>query len=87
MWQELEAQSSLFPCHLPSGILFKQPQVPVTNPFWGHLTDAGPLCHPSGLPALLVLFLLAVKSSVYGPYMIPVSDSQDDGAGFQNMSM
>lgn len=41
----------------------------------------------SGLPALLVLFLLAVKSSVYGPYMIPVSDSQEDGAGFQNMSM
>ncbi|KAI5934566.1 Adhesion G-protein coupled receptor G5 [Manis javanica] len=40
-----------------------------------------------GLPALLVLFLLAVKSSVYGPYMIPVSDSQEDGAGFQNMSM
>lgn len=41
----------------------------------------------SGLPALLVLFLLAVKSSVYGLYMIPVSDSQEDGTGFQNMSM
>ncbi|XP_010637189.1 adhesion G-protein coupled receptor G5 isoform X2 [Fukomys damarensis] len=40
-----------------------------------------------GVPAILVLLLLAVKSSVYGPHVIPVSYSQENGTGFQNMSM
>ncbi|XP_023370543.1 adhesion G-protein coupled receptor G5 [Otolemur garnettii] len=40
-----------------------------------------------GLPALLVLFLLAVKSSVYGLYTIPFSTSQENVTAFQNMSM
>ncbi|XP_004843299.1 adhesion G-protein coupled receptor G5 [Heterocephalus glaber] len=40
-----------------------------------------------GVPALLVLLLLAVKSSVYGPHAIPVSYSQENGTVFQNMSM
>ncbi|KAM6177431.1 adhesion G-protein coupled receptor G5 [Erethizon dorsatum] len=40
-----------------------------------------------GVPALLVLLLLAVKSSVYGPRVIPVSSSQENGMGFQNVSM
>ncbi|XP_008573028.1 PREDICTED: probable G-protein coupled receptor 114 [Galeopterus variegatus] len=40
-----------------------------------------------GVPALLVLFLLTVKSSVYGPRVISLSDSQENGTGFQNMSV
>ncbi|XP_077919208.1 adhesion G-protein coupled receptor G5 isoform X5 [Halichoerus grypus] len=40
-----------------------------------------------GVPALLVLFLLVVKNSVYGPHTIPLSDSQGNGTGFQNMSI
>nr|XP_031536499.1 adhesion G-protein coupled receptor G5 isoform X1 [Vicugna pacos]XP_031536500.1 adhesion G-protein coupled receptor G5 isoform X1 [Vicugna pacos] len=40
-----------------------------------------------GVPASLVLLLLAVKSSVYGPYVIPLSNSQGNSTGFQNMSM
>ncbi|KAF5919670.1 hypothetical protein HPG69_000271 [Diceros bicornis minor] len=40
-----------------------------------------------GVPAFLVLLLLAVKSSAYGPRMIPVSDSQGNSTGFQNVSM
>ncbi|XP_030877097.1 adhesion G-protein coupled receptor G5 isoform X1 [Leptonychotes weddellii] len=40
-----------------------------------------------GVPALLVLFLLVVKSSVYGPHTIPLSDSQGNGTGFRNMSI
>ncbi|XP_022374470.1 adhesion G-protein coupled receptor G5 isoform X2 [Enhydra lutris kenyoni] len=39
-----------------------------------------------GVPALLVL-LLVVESSAYGPCTIPVSGSQENGTGFQNMSM
>ncbi|XP_059009229.1 adhesion G-protein coupled receptor G5 isoform X5 [Mustela lutreola] len=39
-----------------------------------------------GVPALLVL-LLVVESSAYGPCTIPVSSSQENGTGFQNMSM
>ncbi|XP_055476956.1 adhesion G-protein coupled receptor G5 [Psammomys obesus] len=40
-----------------------------------------------GSPALLVLLLLAVKSSVYGPCVISFSKSQENGTGFQNVSM
>ncbi|KAB1251108.1 Adhesion G-protein coupled receptor G5 [Camelus dromedarius] len=40
-----------------------------------------------GVPASLVLLLVAVKSSVYGPYVIPLSNSQGNSTGFQNMSM
>ncbi|XP_040596710.1 adhesion G-protein coupled receptor G5 isoform X2 [Mesocricetus auratus] len=40
-----------------------------------------------GFPALLVLLLLAIKSSVYGPCVISFSNSQDNGTGFQNVSM
>ncbi|ERE79179.1 putative G-protein coupled receptor [Cricetulus griseus] len=40
-----------------------------------------------GFPALLVLLLLVIKSSVYGPYVISFSNSQDNGTGFQNVSM
>ncbi|XP_022411587.1 adhesion G-protein coupled receptor G5 isoform X3 [Delphinapterus leucas] len=39
-----------------------------------------------GVPAFLVLLLLAVKSSVYGPYRIPLSDSQGNSTGFQGNS-
>ncbi|MBV97626.1 Adhesion G-protein coupled receptor G5, partial [Eschrichtius robustus] len=38
----------------------------------------------SGVPAFLVLLLLAVKSSVYGPHRIPLSDSQGNSTGFQS---
>uniref|UniRef100_A0A8C0DZW5 Adhesion G-protein coupled receptor G5 n=2 Tax=Balaenoptera musculus TaxID=9771 RepID=A0A8C0DZW5_BALMU len=37
-----------------------------------------------GVPAFLVLLLLAVKSSVYGPHRIPLSDSQGNSTGFQS---
>ncbi|KAM4833735.1 adhesion G-protein coupled receptor G5 [Thomomys bottae] len=37
-----------------------------------------------GVPALLVLLLLAVKSSVYGPYAIPLAHTQENHMGFQN---
>lgn len=40
-----------------------------------------------GFPALLVLLLLMIKSSVYGPCVIPFSKSQENGTGFQNVSM
>uniref|UniRef100_A0A2I3MSK5 Adhesion G-protein coupled receptor G5 n=1 Tax=Papio anubis TaxID=9555 RepID=A0A2I3MSK5_PAPAN len=40
-----------------------------------------------GVPALLVLLCLSVKSSVYGPHTIPVFNSWENGTGFQNMSM
>ncbi|XP_004395890.1 PREDICTED: probable G-protein coupled receptor 114 [Odobenus rosmarus divergens] len=40
-----------------------------------------------GVPAFLVLFLLVVKNSVYGPHAIPLSDSRGNGTGFQNMSI
>ncbi|XP_038168718.1 adhesion G-protein coupled receptor G5 isoform X2 [Arvicola amphibius] len=40
-----------------------------------------------GFPALLVLLLLVIKSSVYGPHMISFSKSQENGTGFQNVSM
>ncbi|XP_063103449.1 adhesion G-protein coupled receptor G5 isoform X1 [Cavia porcellus] len=40
-----------------------------------------------GVPALLVLLVLAVKSSVYGLHTIPVSSSQENGTSFQNVSM
>ncbi|KAB1273339.1 Adhesion G-protein coupled receptor G5 [Camelus dromedarius] len=40
-----------------------------------------------GVPASLVLLLVAVKSSVYGPYVIPLSNSQGNSTGFQNMSI
>ncbi|XP_036044254.1 adhesion G-protein coupled receptor G5 [Onychomys torridus] len=40
-----------------------------------------------GFPAFLVLFLLVVKSSVYGPCVIPFFSSQENGTGFQNVSM
>ncbi|XP_029780991.1 adhesion G-protein coupled receptor G5 isoform X3 [Suricata suricatta] len=40
-----------------------------------------------GVPALLVLLLLVVQSSVYGPHTIPVFDSQGNGTGFQNSSI
>ncbi|ELW66198.1 putative G-protein coupled receptor 114, partial [Tupaia chinensis] len=39
------------------------------------------------VPALLVLPLLAAKSSVYGPYSIPLSGTQENGTAFQNTSM
>uniref|UniRef100_A0A8C0WGR5 Adhesion G-protein coupled receptor G5 n=1 Tax=Castor canadensis TaxID=51338 RepID=A0A8C0WGR5_CASCN len=40
-----------------------------------------------GVPAVLVLLLLAVKSSAYGPCVIPLSNSQENGTGIQNVSM
>uniref|UniRef100_A0A452S9W6 Adhesion G protein-coupled receptor G5 n=1 Tax=Ursus americanus TaxID=9643 RepID=A0A452S9W6_URSAM len=40
-----------------------------------------------GVPALLVLSVLVAKNSVYGPYVIPLADSQENGTGFQNTSM
>ncbi|XP_075392819.1 adhesion G-protein coupled receptor G5 [Tenrec ecaudatus] len=40
-----------------------------------------------GLPAVLVLLVLVVKSSVYGHCVIPLSTSQDNGTGFQNISL
>uniref|UniRef100_A0A8D1UCG4 Adhesion G-protein coupled receptor G5 n=1 Tax=Sus scrofa TaxID=9823 RepID=A0A8D1UCG4_PIG len=40
-----------------------------------------------GVPAFLVLLLLATNSSVYGPHRIPLSDSQRNGTDFQNMSI
>ncbi|XP_008770528.2 adhesion G-protein coupled receptor G5 isoform X5 [Rattus norvegicus] len=40
-----------------------------------------------GFPALLVLLLLMIKSSVYGPCVISFSKSQENGTGFQNVSM
>ncbi|XP_077607466.1 adhesion G-protein coupled receptor G5 isoform X5 [Crocuta crocuta] len=40
-----------------------------------------------GVPALLVLLLLVVRSSVYGVHTIPVFDSQGNGTGFQNNSI
>ncbi|XP_055268657.1 adhesion G-protein coupled receptor G5 isoform X2 [Moschus berezovskii] len=40
-----------------------------------------------GLPAFLVLLLLAVKSSVYGPCSIRLSDSQGNSTGFKPMSI
>lgn len=45
------------------------------------------LFHPSGFPALLVLLLLVVKSSEYGHHVISFSKSQENGTGFQNVSM
>lgn len=45
------------------------------------------LSHPSGFPALLVLLLLVVNSSVYGPWVISFSKSQENATGFQNVSM
>uniref|UniRef100_A0A2K5VQP4 Adhesion G-protein coupled receptor G5 n=1 Tax=Macaca fascicularis TaxID=9541 RepID=A0A2K5VQP4_MACFA len=50
-------------------------------------TSPEPLSHLSGVPALLVLLCLSVKSSVYGPHTIPVFNSWENGTGFQNMSM
>ncbi|XP_007946223.1 adhesion G-protein coupled receptor G5 [Orycteropus afer afer] len=38
-----------------------------------------------GVPAVLVLLLLAVKSSVYGRHMIPLSISRSNGTDFQNI--
>ncbi|XP_069408953.1 adhesion G-protein coupled receptor G5 isoform X1 [Ovis canadensis] len=40
-----------------------------------------------GVPAFLVLLLLAIKSSVYGPCRIQLSDSQGNSTGFKTMSM
>ncbi|XP_012883449.1 PREDICTED: probable G-protein coupled receptor 114 isoform X2 [Dipodomys ordii] len=40
-----------------------------------------------GVPALLVLLLLTVKSSVYGPCTIPLVHNQENHTGFQNVSM
>ncbi|XP_061243303.1 adhesion G-protein coupled receptor G5 isoform X2 [Bos javanicus] len=40
-----------------------------------------------GVPAFLVLFLLAVKSSVYGPYKIQLSDSHGNSTGFKITSI
>ncbi|XP_028626243.1 adhesion G-protein coupled receptor G5 [Grammomys surdaster] len=40
-----------------------------------------------GFPAFLVLLLLVVRSSVYGPCVISFSKSQENGTGFQNVSM
>ncbi|NP_001139444.1 adhesion G-protein coupled receptor G5 isoform X2 [Mus musculus] len=40
-----------------------------------------------GFPALLVLLLLMIKSSVYGPCVTSLSKSQENGTGFQNVSM
>ncbi|KAM7233790.1 hypothetical protein CapIbe_015926 [Capra ibex] len=40
-----------------------------------------------GVPAFLVLLLLAVKSSVYGPCRIQLSDSQGNSTGFKTMSI
>ncbi|KAG8524306.1 Adhesion G-protein coupled receptor G5 [Galemys pyrenaicus] len=40
-----------------------------------------------GAPTFLVLLVLAIKSSVYGPYTIPISDSQGNSTGLQNQSM
>ncbi|KAL4680381.1 hypothetical protein H8959_022322 [Pygathrix nigripes] len=40
-----------------------------------------------GVPALLVLLSLSVKSSVYGPHTIPVFNSWENGTGFRNMSI
>lgn len=59
----------------------------MTSPSRGHLTGAEPLSPLSGVPALLVLSVLVAKNSVYGPYVIPLADSQENGTGFQNTSM
>ncbi|XP_037374037.1 adhesion G-protein coupled receptor G5 [Talpa occidentalis] len=40
-----------------------------------------------GVPAFLVLLVLAINSSVYGLHEIHVSDSQGNNTGFQNQSM
>ncbi|KAK1330674.1 hypothetical protein QTO34_010874 [Cnephaeus nilssonii] len=40
-----------------------------------------------GVPAFLVLLLLAINSSAYGRHMIPLSHSQGNSVGFQNMSI
>lgn len=40
-----------------------------------------------GVPALLVLLPLAIKNSSYGRRTIPLSGSQGNSTGFQNMSM
>ncbi|XP_075833084.1 adhesion G-protein coupled receptor G5 isoform X2 [Microtus pennsylvanicus] len=40
-----------------------------------------------GFPALLVLLLLVIKSSVYGPHVISFSKSQENVTSFQNVSM
>ncbi|XP_070626738.1 adhesion G-protein coupled receptor G5 isoform X8 [Bos indicus] len=40
-----------------------------------------------GVPAFLVLFLLAVKSSVYGPCKIQLSDSHGNSTGFKTTSI
>ncbi|XP_036131490.1 adhesion G-protein coupled receptor G5 isoform X2 [Molossus molossus] len=40
-----------------------------------------------GVPAFLVLLLLAIKSSAYGRHTIPLSDSQGNSTGFQNLSI
>uniref|UniRef100_A0A8C5L9V7 Adhesion G-protein coupled receptor G5 n=1 Tax=Jaculus jaculus TaxID=51337 RepID=A0A8C5L9V7_JACJA len=40
-----------------------------------------------GFPGFLVLLLLIGKSSVYGPYVIPLYNSQENSTGFQNMSI
>ncbi|XP_045149837.1 adhesion G-protein coupled receptor G5 [Echinops telfairi] len=40
-----------------------------------------------GVPAVLVLLVLVVKSSVYGRHVIPLSTSQDNSTGFQNISI
>ncbi|XP_059523931.1 adhesion G-protein coupled receptor G5 [Myotis daubentonii] len=40
-----------------------------------------------GVPALLVLLLLAIKSSAYGRHTIPLSHSQGNSTGFQHTSI
>ncbi|KAM5208361.1 adhesion G-protein coupled receptor G5 isoform 1-T1 [Hipposideros larvatus] len=40
-----------------------------------------------GVPAFLVLLLLAIKSSAYGRRAIPVFNSQENSTGFQNVSI
>lgn len=40
-----------------------------------------------GVPAFLMLCVLAIKSSAYGRHAIPIFDSQGNGTGFRNVSI
>uniref|UniRef100_G1PD32 Adhesion G protein-coupled receptor G5 n=1 Tax=Myotis lucifugus TaxID=59463 RepID=G1PD32_MYOLU len=49
--------------------------------------NAEPLSPSSGVPALLVLLLLAIKSSAYGRHTISLSHSQGNSTGLQHVSI
>nr|XP_008506019.1 PREDICTED: probable G-protein coupled receptor 114 [Equus przewalskii] len=81
------SEQSLPPVPCPVHFCCGSPWDPQPAHPWGLLTNAEPLSHSSGVPAFLVLLVLAVKSSAYGPRTILLSDSQGNGTSFQNMSM